>query len=101
MCIRDSIVTVQAKIKNNWENGGTVPSRLKLSDSKEYPTAGLHFDPTAWGDGKSQKITVNGVDVTARGDNVATGGIPFDCSPAETVITYRAKVANPEGKRCV
>ncbi|MCB5939950.1 DUF5011 domain-containing protein [bacterium 210820-DFI.6.52] len=93
-----SIVTVQAKIKNNWENGGTVPSRLKLSDSKEYPTAGLHFDPTAWGDGKSQKITVNGVDVTARGDNVATGGIPFDCSPAETVITYRAKVANPEGK---
>ena len=93
-----SIVTVQAKIKNNWENGGTVPSRLKLSDSKEYPTAGLHFDPTVWGDGKSQKITVNGVDVTAQGDNVATGGIPFDCSPAETVITYRAKVANPEGK---
>ncbi|SHG34047.1 hypothetical protein SAMN05444424_2170 [Bittarella massiliensis (ex Durand et al. 2017)] len=93
-----SIVTVQAKIKNNWENGGTVPSRLKLSDSKEYPTAGLHFDPAAWGDGKSQKITVNGVDVTAQGDNVATGGIPFDCSPAETVITYRAKVANPEGK---
>ena len=55
MCIRDraipagtpiadgSIVTVQAKIKNNWENGGTVPSRLKLSDSKEYPTACLLY----------------------------------------------------------
>ncbi len=95
-----SIVTVQAKIKNNWENGGTVPSHLKLSDSEEYPTAGLHFDPATWGEskGKSQKITVNGVDVTAQGGNVATGGIPFDCSPAETVITYRAKVANPEGK---
>ena len=83
-------VTIQAKVKNGYENGGTVQCHLQLSDNKDYPTAGLSFPATA-----EQTVTIDGVPVSDV--NITGEGIPFDCSPTETVITYRAVVDNPDG----
>ena len=81
-------VTIQAKVKNGYENGGTVQCHLQLSDNKDYPTAGLSFPATA-----EQTVTIDGVPVSDV--NITGEGIPFDCSPTETAITYRAVVDNP------
>ena len=83
-------VTIQAKVKNGYENGGTVQCHLQLSDNKDYPTAGLSFPATA-----EQTVAIDGVPVSDV--NITSEGIPFDCSPTETVITYRAVVDNPDG----
>ncbi len=89
------IVTVQARVKNNQQDGGAVLSHLMISDDSEtYPTSGLDFDPENW-DGTRQEVTVDGRVVDAV--NITGGGIPFSCSPTETVITYRAMVKNPSG----
>ena len=83
-------VTIQAKVKNGYENGGTVQCHLQLSDSKDYPTAGLSFPDTA-----DQTVTIDGVETADV--NITGEGIPFDCSPTETVITYKAVVDNSNG----
>ncbi|MBO1678942.1 hypothetical protein [Bittarella massiliensis (ex Durand et al. 2017)] len=102
-----AVVTVQAKVKNANTAAGSevVYAHLKQVDKEDaqygkYPTAGLEALQ-----GAAQKVTVDGVEVSgvnivgvdANGDGV-DDGIPFTCSPAETVITYRAMVQNTEGK---
>ncbi len=95
--VRDGdIVTVQAKVNNTFVGGDPVPVHLKLADSADYPTAMLNFDSSTWGAGEAQKVTVDGVVVPDV--NITGNGIPLYCKPGGTVVTYRAKVANPNGK---
>ena len=56
----------------------------------------LNFDSSTWGAGEAQKVTVDGVVVPDV--NITGNGIPLYCKPGGTVVTYRAKVANPNGK---
>ena len=92
-----TIVTIQARVKNTYTDGGTVPCHLKLSDdTKKYPTNGLEFLT-----GSEQEVKVgHSADTmsTVADVNITGEGIPFECSPEDTYITYKAKISNPDGK---
>ncbi|WP_129589412.1 hypothetical protein, partial [Neobittarella massiliensis] len=100
------IITIQAKVTNNYKdpNSGTgtanaVPVHLKLSDKEKYTTAGLNFDDTSWG-GESQQVQVQYAGQAAQtipNANITGNGIPFSCKAGDTIVTYRAKVVNPDG----
>ena len=101
------IITVQAVISNNFrsaegggQDGDPVPVHLKLADKETYPSAGLIFDDADW-EGESQQVTVQYPGEAAKtiaGASVLDDGIPVSCKAGETVVTYRAKVDNPDGK---
>ena len=101
------IITIQAKVTNNYtdpetgtKNGDPVPVHLKLSNKEKYNTTGLDFDDSTWGD-ESQLVTVQypGQAAQTIADvNITADGIPFSCKAGDTVVTYRAKVDNPDGK---
>lgn len=85
-----TLVTIRAKVKNAYVDGGTVQCHLKPSDDKKHPTAGLDILPD-----NEQVVTIDGVETANV--NISGEGIPFECGPDETIITYRAKINNPDG----
>ncbi|MBC3517083.1 hypothetical protein H8K20_11835, partial [Neobittarella massiliensis] len=100
------IIAIQAKVTNNYtdpetgaKNGDPVPVHLKLSDKEKYTTAGLDFDDTSW-EGESQQVQVQYAGQAAQtipNANITGDGIPFSCKAGDTIVTYRAKVVNPDG----
>ncbi len=97
------VVTVRATVKNTHPDAGKeiVYDHLTLVPEddekvKKYPTAGLDILT-----GAEQTVTVDGKAVTnASGQpyDVSGEGIPFGCTAAGNVITYKAKINNPDGK---
>ena len=97
------VVTVRATVKNTHPDAGNeiVYDHLTLVPEddekvKKYPTAGLDILT-----GDEQTVTVDGKAVTnASGQpyDVSGEGIPFGCTAAGNVITYKAKIDNPDGK---
>ncbi|ERI98897.1 hypothetical protein SAMN05444424_0787 [Bittarella massiliensis (ex Durand et al. 2017)] len=97
------VVTVRATVKNTHPDAGKeiVYDHLTLVPGddekvKKYPTAGLDILT-----GADQTVTVDGKAVTnASGQpyDVSGEGIPFGCTAAGNVITYKAKINNPDGK---
>ncbi|SCJ77357.1 Uncharacterised protein [Anaerotruncus sp. 2789STDY5834896] len=87
------IITIQAEVKNTFADGDPVPVHLKLSDNEDLATTGLDFDDTGW-ENETQRVTVDSVEVADV--NITGPGIPLSCKPGGTLVTYRAKVVNPD-----
>ncbi len=104
MALQDGdVVTVRSTVKNNHPEAGAeiVYAHLNLvpegdEKAEKYPTAGLDILQ-----GEEQTVTVDGKTVVGEDGNpydVSGEGIPIGVSAAGNVITYKAKINNPDGE---
>ena len=104
MALQDGdVVTVRSTVKNNHPEAGAeiVYAHLNLvpegdEKAEKYPTAGLDILQ-----GEEQTVTVDGktvVDEEGNPYDVSGEGIPIGVSAAGNVITYKAKINNPDGE---
>ena len=104
MALQDGdVVTVRSTVKNNHPEAGAeiVYAHLNLvpegdEKAEKYPTAGLDILQ-----GDEQTVTVDGKTVVGEDGNpydVSGEGIPIGVSAAGNVITYKAKINNPDGE---
>ncbi len=104
MALQDGdVVTVRSTVKNNHPEAGAeiVYAHLNLvpegdEKAEKYPTAGLDILQ-----GEEQTVTVDGKTVVGEDGNpydVSGEGIPIGVSAAGNIITYKAKINNPDGE---